>query len=130
MIAATSAPRRPIRSGRGSSRVKAASTARSAQGRLPARRSGLEVFDRGQAAAVVVAGRLEAELGEDAGDVPLHDPGRDRELAGDAGSRLVRLRVSDARTGLSVRGCEQLVQLVALRLLVAPDVRCAEKKVR
>jgi hypothetical protein len=37
--------------------------------------SGLEVLDLGQDPAVVVTGRLEAELGKDAGDVLLHDPG-------------------------------------------------------
>jgi len=46
-----------------------------------------------------------------------------------AGSRSVQLRISDARDGFDIRGCDRGVQSIALRL-VAPDVRCAEKKVR
>jgi hypothetical protein len=46
-----------------------------------------------------------------------------------AGNRPAKLRVSDARDGFGVRGCDRGVHSIALRL-VAPDVRCAKKKVR
>ena len=46
-----------------------------------------------------------------------------------AESRPVRLPISDARDGFGIRGCDRVVQSIALRL-VAPDVRCAGKKVR
>ena len=46
-----------------------------------------------------------------------------------AGSQSAQLRISDARDGCDIRGRDQVVQSVALRL-VAPDVRCAKKKVR
>ncbi len=45
-----------------------------------------------------------------------------------AGSRPVRLRVSDARDGSGIRGRDRVVQSIALRL-ASPDVRCAEKEV-
>jgi hypothetical protein len=37
------------------------------------------------------------------------------------------VRISDARDGFGI--CDRGVQSIALRL-IAPDVRCAEKKVR
>jgi len=46
-----------------------------------------------------------------------------------AGNRPVQLRVSDARDGFGVRGCDQGVRSIAPRR-VAPDVRRAKKKVR
>jgi hypothetical protein len=46
-----------------------------------------------------------------------------------ARSRQVKLRISDARDGFGIRGCDRVVRSIAWRL-VAPDARCAEKKVR
>ena len=46
-----------------------------------------------------------------------------------ASGRPVQVRISDARDGSEIRGCDRVVQSIALRL-VAPDVRCAEKRVR
>jgi hypothetical protein len=57
------------------------------------------------------------------GDGAIWGPG------GHAWSGPVRLRISDARDGFGIRGCDRGVQLIALRL-VTPEVRCAEKKVR
>jgi hypothetical protein len=46
-----------------------------------------------------------------------------------AGNRPVHLRISDARDGSGIRGCDRGVKSTVLRR-VAPDVRCAKKKVR
>src|SRR5215471_11556719 len=71
-----------------------ADTARPATGGSWPPRSGLQVLDRGDDPAVVVVGWGQAELGEDAGDVFFHDPGRDHERVGDGG---VRPALSDQR---------------------------------
>lgn len=47
-----------------------------------------------------------------------------------AGTRPIQLRISDARDGSEIRGRDRGVQSIALRLLVAPDVRCAKKVAR
>ena len=46
-----------------------------------------------------------------------------------AGSPLAQVRISDVRDGFDIRGRDRPVRSIALRL-VAPDVRCAKKKVR
>jgi len=68
-------------------------------------------------------------LGRTMGGQGSEGHGAIRGPGANAGSRPVQPRISDARDGSGIRGRDRVVRSIALRL-VAPDVRCAEKKVR